>query len=154
MSIYKTIITHIDRLASYNKDYPIRVSYYDTYCTIYILTKPIKTIHIDYKPIERALSNIESTPICQLCSIEASTQISCFECGNLYCVICFVKMICTNYSLGNYNCPYCKYINVFSNDKSMLESVFLTLYHFKLNYDEINYIVVRVIAESPGLLKI
>ena len=151
MSLYTTIIDHIDRLAL-NK-VPIRASYYNTHCVIYTLANPPRIMRIDYKTVERALANIESMNICNLCSVETGAQISCFECGNSYCTMCFVKMICINYSLGNYKCPYCKYINMFSNNKHMLESVFLALQHFNLNYDDIISIITRVIKESPNLLK-
>ena len=152
MSIYKTIIDHIDRLSIYKK--PIRASFYDTYCTIYILSKEPGIIHIDYKPIARAYSNIASSIICQLCSVEDGKQISCFDCGNSYCVMCFVKMICVNYSLGSYPCPYCKYKNKFLNDKHIITSIMMALLHFNMTQDEITNILVKIIEESPSLLNL
>ena len=149
MSIFQTIIHNIDVFEKY--DLPIRVSYYDTYCDIYILSEPPRIMHIEYKSVERACAGIKAD-ICNLCNEKNDNSIACFKCGNSYCPKCFIKLICVNYHIGSYMCPYCKCPNLIPQNEPLLKTIVCTLRHFNISKSETLQIITSIMKESPNLI--
>jgi hypothetical protein len=107
MAEFDEIIYFVDSLSSLY-DVPIRVSYYDTYCTIYVIgSTMVQVRHIEYKIMKRITLREKGNP-CSLCYSEFDNDIACFICGNTCCTACICNIICVNYTRGIYVCPYCK----------------------------------------------
>jgi hypothetical protein len=140
----------IDNLSrTFNK--PIRVSYYETYCDIFVIGNKNRYHHVEYSVINRMFKTNDET--CNICYENINQDdVACFNCGNIICNMCFINLICVNYIRGIYVCPYCKCERKFKNIPNEAEKHILEiLQYLNIRYNRIK-LVIKAMKETYPLL--
>jgi hypothetical protein len=150
MDKFAYIIGLVENLSNvFNK--PIRVSYYDTYCIIYVFTDSVSPSRLEYSAIDRMFKTNDE--ICNICYENINhNDVACFHCGNIICNMCFINLICVNYSTGIYACIYCKHIHKVINTINEAEKHILEILHYLNFKDERIELIMKTMREKYPLL--